>query len=175
MTSNLGAGTESIVHGTGGSEAVNDMMRAKARFDAEHFWSVADGPARVVADTQLTDAMLDEGNVVLYGNADTNAAWDRLLGASPIQVHEGYMSFGDSRRDGEDLLAVWIRPLPGDPRGLVMAVGSSGAAACRMSQRLMVTDPTRETADWTLLDGASMGSGKAQQGMFDRQWQLVAD
>ena len=147
---------------------------AKARFDAEQFWNLADGPARVVADSAVTDDMLNGRNVILYGNADTNTTWARLLDGSPVNVRTGSVTIGERQLDGEDLVMVFVQPLAGDREGLVAAVGTSGPRARRIAWRLPTTDPAQELPDWMVVDSSSMATGVRDSGRFNRHWAPVS-
>ena len=161
-----------MVHGTGGDADVARANWAKARFDAEQFWSLADGSARLVADRDLTPKMLDGVNVILYGNVDTNSAWAELLPNSPIVIRTGSLQVGDQIWEGDDLVTRFIRPLPGDRAGLVVAVGTSNSQASRLVQPIPVTDPTAELTDWMVMSHSTMGA-EPLRGDFDRDWKLV--
>ena len=78
-----------LVYGTLGT--AEDRARAynKARFDAESFWYRGNGSVDVVPDKAFDPAKERDRNVVLYGNADTNAAWATLLGSGPIEIRNG--------------------------------------------------------------------------------------
>ena len=78
-----------FVYGTKGTPEENAWAQTKARFDAETFWYRGNGAIPVIADAAFEGDKYRGRNVVLYGNADTNAAWSSLLGDSPIQVKRG--------------------------------------------------------------------------------------
>ena len=78
-----------LVYGTGGNDEENAWAAAKARYDAEVFWYQGNGSVDVIADTAFDlKADLDR-NVILYGHADMNAAWQPLLGTSPVRGGAG--------------------------------------------------------------------------------------
>ncbi|MEE2907106.1 MAG: hypothetical protein VX527_04655 [Planctomycetota bacterium] len=161
-----------MVHGTGGGEALAHATWAKARFDAEQSWNLADGSVRIVSDRELAPEMLDGVNVILYGNADTNSAWADLMPDCPIKVHTGSVHIGDQAWEGDDLVAMFIQPMPGDRHGLVVAVGSTGAPACRVAQHLPTTDPAATIPDWMLMNRATLGQAPLMAGEFDRDWAI---
>ena len=161
-----------LIHGTRGDEVQNRHSWAKARFDAEYFWSVADGRADVVADTDVTDEMLDGVNVILYGNAETNSLWSRFMVESPIEVGSGGITIGEEEFEGGDLAVIFIRPLPGDPEGLVLAAGVSGAQASEVMQSVLLTHPARNYPDWMLFKSGQVAS-PIHSGSFQRAWELA--
>jgi len=130
-----------FVYGTQGTVEENQWSRAKTRYDAETFWYRGNGAVDVVADTAFVAdrfaATADRNrNVILYGNAETNAAWKLLLGDSPVQVRAGFVTIGDRKIEGDDLACLAIRPRPGSDRALVGVVGGTGAAGMRLTDRL---------------------------------------
>jgi predicted esterase len=125
-----------FVYATRGTREENAWAFAKARFDAEQFWYRGNGSVDVVADTAFNPAAERDRSVILYGNADTHAAWKALLGHSPVQVRRGLVRVGDRDERGDDLACLFLRPRPGSDRALVGAVAGSGLAGMRLTDRL---------------------------------------
>jgi hypothetical protein len=121
---------------TRGTAEENAWAFAKARYDAEQFWYRGNGSIDVLPDTALNASREGDRNVILYGNADTNAAWAALLGDSPIQVRRGLIRVGDRDLTGDDLACLFIRPRPGSDRASVGVVSGSGLAGLRLTDRL---------------------------------------
>jgi hypothetical protein len=74
--------------------------------------------------------------VVLYGNADTNAAWQLLLADSPIQVRRGVVQVGERPITGENLACLLVRPRAGSATAAVGVVAGTGIAGMRLTERL---------------------------------------
>ncbi len=125
-----------FVYGTKGTPEENAWALAKARYDAETFWYRGNGSVDVLPDTAFSDAETRERNVVLYGNADTNAAWGTLLKDSPVQLRRGAVTVGERKLTGEHLACLFLRPRPGSDRACVGVVGGSGLAGMRLTDRL---------------------------------------
>ena len=51
--------------------------------------------------------------MIVYGHAESNAAWPALLGESPVQVRRGQVKVGPRSVTGDDLACLFIRPRPG--------------------------------------------------------------
>jgi hypothetical protein len=94
----------------------------------------------VVADTAFLDAgRVDEfrdGDVILYGHAEVNAAWPVLLGDSPDQVRRGQVRIGGRTVSGDGLACLFCRPRPGNDRTSVGVVAGSGPARLRLNEQL---------------------------------------
>ena len=69
---------------------------SKARLDAETFWVRGNAGIEILPDTAFDPAKFKDRSVILYGNADTNAAWPRLLAGSPVEVRNGWARVGRS-------------------------------------------------------------------------------
>ena len=117
-----------LVYGTRGTTEENARAYSKARFDAEMFWYRGNGSVEVVADTAFDIVKGRDHNVVLYGNADTNALWTVLLGKGPIDVRNGRAGIGDREFTGADLAAYFIRPRLDSQTASVGAVAWTGPA-----------------------------------------------
>ncbi len=178
-----------FVYGTKGTPAENAWALAKARFDAEQFWYRGNGAVEVIPDTafdpKLPPAPLGgEGlgvrgdrNVILFGNADTNAAWKTLLSNSPIQVQRGKIIVGKREEKGDDLACLFIQPRPGSDRALVGAIAGTGLHGMRLTDRLPYFVSGVGYPDWIVLEGSAMTRGLEGirgAGYFGRVWKLDA-
>lgn len=125
-----------LVYGTRGGDAENAWAFAKARYDAETFWYRGNGTLTVIPDTAFGLARYPDQSVVLYGNADTNAAWSELLAGSPVTASNGAVQVGRRTFTGENLGCLFIRPRRDSDRALVGVVGGSGLVGMRSCDRL---------------------------------------
>ena len=113
-----------LVYGTRGTAEETAWAFAKARYDAEAFWYRGNGSLDVLPDTAFDPATERDRGVILYGSADTNAAWKALLSESPVQVRRGAARIGDREIAGDDLACLFLRPRPGSDRALVGVVAA---------------------------------------------------
>lgn len=125
-----------LVYGTKGTPEENAWAYAKARFDSEQFWYRGNATFDVIADVEFRPDRYRDRNIVLYGNAETNAVWQLLLGDSPVQVHRGSVSFGNRAIAGENLACLFVRPRVGSSTAMVGAVAGTGIAGLRLTDRL---------------------------------------
>jgi poly(3-hydroxybutyrate) depolymerase len=124
------------VYGTVGSPEENAWALAKARYDAEVFWYRGNGSVDIVADIGFDASADRDRNVILYGNADSNAAWKALLADNPVQLRRGIVRVGERTVAGEDLGCLFVRPRPGSDQALVGVVTGTGVAGMRVTDRL---------------------------------------
>jgi predicted esterase len=124
-----------FVYGSKGTTEENAWAFAKSRFDAETFWYQGNGSFEVVKDVDFDPSEDPDRNVVLYGNAETNAAWPILLDGSPVQVLPGEIRIGKKKISGEDLGVLFIRPRPASGTAVVGIVGGTGITGMRLTDR----------------------------------------
>jgi poly(3-hydroxybutyrate) depolymerase len=117
-----------LVYGTLGGAEENARAFAKARLDAETFWYRGNAAVDVISDKAFEPAKAPDRNVILYGNADTNALWAGLLGDAPVEIRNGSGRVGDRQFSGADLGAYFIRPRAGSNIASVAAIAWSGPA-----------------------------------------------
>ena len=117
-----------LVYGTLGDAAEDARAFDKARFDAEMFWVRGNSGVEVLPDTAFDPAKFKDRNVILYGNADTNAAWPKLLPGCPVELRNGWARAGGKKFSGADLAAYFIRPRAGSAAASVGVVAWTGRA-----------------------------------------------
>ena len=133
-----------FVYGTRGDADANAATLNKARYDAETFYYRGNASVELQADTQFAlqltaqknKAKPASRNVIIYGNADNNAAWPLLLSDSPVQVRNGWVQIGERRIMGDTLACLFLQPLRGDDAALVGVVAGSGTPGQRLTERL---------------------------------------
>ena len=164
-----------LVYGTHGTDEENTWALAKARYDAETFWYRGNGSFDVIADRDF-DALADTNrNVVLYGNTDTNSAWNELFADCPVQVAPSEVTIGDRSITGDDLAVLAIHPRPFSRKALVGIVAGTGPAGMRLTDRLPYFVSGVAYPDWTVLSPRMLTEGSAgvrATGFFGNDWRL---
>lgn len=125
-----------FVYGTCGTPEENAWAFAKARFDAETFAYRGNGSVDVMPDTAFEPMRERDRSVILYGHAESNAAWPGLLGASPVQVRRGVVEIDDRELRGVDLACLFLRPRLDSDCASVGVVSGSGVAGMRLTDRV---------------------------------------
>lgn len=167
-----------LVYGTRGSAVENAWALAKARYDAETWWYRGNGAADVVADFVFDADAERDRNVVLYGNADTNAAFAALLADSPVSVRRGEVRIGERTLTGDDLALLLVRPRPTSDVALVGVVAGSGAVGERLTERLAYFMSGVHYPDFLVLTPRALTEGVAgvqAAGFFDNDWRISAE
>jgi dienelactone hydrolase len=148
-----------FVFGTSGAPEENDWCRAKARFDAEQWWYQGNGSVDVIADKDFRPEAFANRNVIVYGHAESNAAWKSLLEKAPIQVHRGELFSGARREIGADLAALFIAPRPDSDVASVGVVAGTGLGGMRLLDRTPYLRSGAGYPDWLILDRAAATNG----------------
>jgi dienelactone hydrolase len=126
-----------FVIGTAGSDEENEQLLARARYDGQVWWYRGNGRAPLITDEKYLAGGRVAGNVILYGNEDTNAAWGALIEADfPLQVVRGQIKLGEHAWKGDDLAAVFVAPRRDDPDGLVGVFADTGTRGTRLGYTL---------------------------------------
>ncbi|MGD1048216.1 MAG: prolyl oligopeptidase family serine peptidase, partial [Candidatus Krumholzibacteriaceae bacterium] len=144
-----------LVFGTKGTREENAWAFDKARFDAEKLWYQGNASIDVVRDVDF-DPLAEPGrNVILYGNATTNAAWKTLLSKGPVQVGKAKLRIGGAGAappGGASYGCLFIRPRPGSPAACVGVVSGTDLAGMRLANRIPYLSPGINLPDLTVLD-----------------------
>ncbi len=126
-----------FVYGTGGSLEENRWMYYKARFDAETFGYRGNGSIEIIPDKQFHPGDYPDRNIVLFGNASSNSAWNTLLSGCPVQVTDGKVRIGKKEWKGDDLGIYFIYPRSDSDFtsvGIVAGTGLPGMKATYANQ-----------------------------------------
>jgi pimeloyl-ACP methyl ester carboxylesterase len=164
-----------FVYGTAGNAEENKWNYMKARFDQETWYYRGNGAVDLVADKDYQPARYEARNVILYGNANTNRAWNQLLADCPIQVLRGRIRVGETTLTGEDLGAYFTWPIAHSMQNSVGVVGGSGIRGMNATLANQYFAGGSGFPDFMIfsLDMLSKGAeGLKMAGYFDNDWKL---
>jgi hypothetical protein len=168
-----------LVFGTKGTPEENAWSLARARFDAETFWYRGNGSADIVSDARFLEPgrriEFRDRNVIVYGHAESNAAWPVLLGESPVQVRRGEVKLGPRSVTGDNLACLFIRPRPGSDAASVGVITGSGLTGLRLTERLPYFTSGVAYPDWLLLRAKPLlesPGGPIAAGYFGADWDV---
>jgi len=126
-----------FVYGTKGSNEEDRWNYLKARFDAETFSYRGNGLVEIISDRQFRVNNYKGRNIILYGNADNNRAWNLLLIESPVQVLNNKVIIGEKTITGDDIACYFIRPMKDSADnsiGIISGTGLKGLRAAYPNQ-----------------------------------------
>lgn len=164
-----------FVYGTSGTPEQQDWALSKARYDAEAWWYRANGSVDVISDAEFLFGKQQDRNIILYGNAQTNRAWQPLLGRCPVQVSADAITIGQRTIPGSNLACLLLYPNPDAPDNLVAAVSGTGLPGMRLTERLPYLASGVGYPDVTVFSTDALrdpASGVKAAGFFDHRWSL---
>ena len=170
-----------LVYGTKGTATENDWAKCRSRYDAEVFWYRGNGSVDVLADTAFLDparqAEFQDRGVILYGHAESNAAWPVLLAKCPVQVRRGKVSVGTRTLEGDDLACLVVYPRPDSDQASVGVVAGTGMTGLRLTERLPYFVSGVAYPDCAIFSAHRLEEGKAGlrvAGFFGVDWSIDA-
>jgi poly(3-hydroxybutyrate) depolymerase len=166
-----------FVYGTKGTPEENAWAAAKARFDAETWWYRGNGSVDVVPDEEFDAKREPNRGILLYGNADNNAAWAALLADSPVQVRRGAVEIGTRVLRGDDLACLFCRPRPGSDEACVVAISSTGVAGARAINGASYLTAGTAYPDCTVFGAETLSKGTEgvrAAGFFGMDWGVAS-
>ena len=164
-----------FVYGTQGTAEENAWAFAKARFDQETWQYRANGSVDVIRDIDFSPPAFRHRNLILYGNADTNAAWTQIVDPSTLHVERGRLRCGDREWTGTDLALLAVTPRRDSHVASVGLISGTGLPGMRTLDGLPYFVSGVGYPDWTVLrtrclqDGLS---GIEAAGFFGNDWKL---
>lgn len=164
-----------LVYGTRGARDERNWAREKALFDAQLFWYQGNGRLEVISDQLFDPEKYPDRNVILYGNARTNRAWDDLLADSPVQMDNRTIRIDDYNIHGKGLAALFIRPRKNTTKNLVGVVGGVDLAGMRLTNNLPYLYQGFALPDFVVIDQDVIGGGAGgirRAGFFDDDWKV---
>jgi len=167
-----------LVYGQAGDDEEDALLGARAQYDAALWWYRGNGRAEVVSDARFLGSPRDyqERNVILYGNRDSNVAWDSVLGEDcPIDARRGSLVVGGTVEAGEGTSAVFVYPRKGDSESLVGAFATTDAVGARIGYTLAPFVSGVGYPDYVIYDARVLESGDGgvrAAGWFDAGWRL---
>lgn len=175
-----------FVYGTQGTDEENAWALAKARYDHETWRYRGNGAVDVIADEDFlakTRFIIDQNEytdrgIVLYGNQDTNAAWNHVLSSEVLELRRDRVRIGDRTLEGEDLALLAVRPRKGSDKACVAIVGGTGLVGCRVTDHRSYFVSGVGYPDWTILgvDSLTKGvEGIRAAGFFGVDWSTEAN
>jgi len=162
-----------FVYGTRGTPEENAWAFDKARFDHETWRYRGNGAVDVVSDRELTADGYEHRNVILYGNRDTNMAFDVVLEEPAFDLARDKLSVGERVLEGEDLALIACHPRKGSPAAMVAVIGGTGLPGARVTDFLPYFVSGVGYPDWVVFgaDFPTVGlEGVIGAGFFDNDW-----
>jgi len=162
-----------FVYATGGSTSEREWYQNRARFDAETFYYRGNGSIDVISDKEFSLEKYKERNVVVYGNASNNKAWDLLLKNSPIQINNQQMKVGDKILKGNDLAAYFVYPRKDSKTAMIGVVAGTSEAGMKATWANNYISGITGFPDVMIFKANLLLNGLSEMkvsGFFDNDW-----
>ena len=163
------------VYATQGKTPENDWALSKAKFDAESWYYRGNGAVDLIADTDFDPQNYPDRGVVLYGNANTNAAWSKLLADCPIQVGNGSIKAGTRTFSGDDLAAYFVWPRRDSEVASVAVVSGTGLTGMNAANANQYFSGGSGFPDFMIFTNDMLRSGVdgvKMAGFYNNDWSL---
>jgi predicted esterase len=168
-----------FVYGTEGTPEENAWSLQKARYDAESWYYRGNGAVDVIPDTEFSDVLAMAGRgVVLYGNATTNAAYDKLLKNCPIRLERNRATVGDKTFTGDNTGGYFVYPIQGLHFASVAVIGGTGLPGMRAADANQYFAGGSGFPDFMLFDASLPLQGEKAikaAGYYNNKFELGTD
>jgi predicted esterase len=164
-----------FVYGTVGTAQENEWSLNKAKYDAETWYYRGNGAVDIITDLEFKKNKYQDRGVVLYGNKNTNAAWDILLKECPIQVSRDQIIVGDKKWNGSNLGAYFVWPILESSSSSVSVVSGSGIEGMNAAFANQYFAGASGYPDFMVfsLDMLHAGANAIKiAGFFDNEWKI---
>jgi len=142
---------------------------------AETWWYRGNGTAPILTDVEFLARSVrgEPRNVILFGNEDTNAAWNAIVPeSSPIRARRGSIVLRGEKHEGAGLACLFVHPRS-DVSALVGVFADSGPAGTRLLTTVPVFVSGVGLPDFTLIGPEVLergDDGVLAAGWFDFAW-----
>jgi hypothetical protein len=167
-----------FVYGTRGTDEENAWAFDRARHDAAVFRYRGNGSVDILADVAFRAVDHLDRSVILYGNADTNAAFAAVLDEGPVAVEHDRIRVADRTIRGDDAWLLAIRPRAGSSIASVGIIGGTGLRGMRATDHLPLFVSGVAWPDWTVARASTWRKGAQAilgAGFFAPDWTLGDD
>ncbi|MDZ4847758.1 MAG: prolyl oligopeptidase family serine peptidase [Pirellulaceae bacterium] len=163
-----------IVRPTGSSDnvAIDAWVERELEHAIDHWRLQFRGDARVKLDVEVTQADLDDSNVICFGTPNSNRLIAKLIDKLPLRWSKAEVGFGKQQFDASKVVPLLIYPNPLAPHRYV--VFNSGFTY-REYDYLNNARQTPKLPDWAMIDATTPTTTRAagqviSEGFFDEKW-----
>lgn len=171
-----------LVYGTGGDDARDAALLARARHDAAQWWYRGNGDCPVMSDVEFQSAGGNDlgyyrgGNIILYGNRESNLLWPEVVPEDcPLDVAEYGIRLGDEVWEGDDALALAVYRRKDSDESLVGIIAETGLKGARLGDAMKYFVSGTGYPDYLVISSKVLAEGDKAvlaAGFFDYAWQL---
>jgi predicted esterase len=164
-----------LVYGTKGDSFAVETTLHQARLEAARWWSRANGSVDILPDTEVTQDIMENYNLILFGGPEENSVTAQLNKQLPIRTENGRMFLGKEEIPGDSLAAEFIYPNPLNPGKFVFVHQGIGAAGLELSTFFTTLYAGAGLPDFLIFDRQAKRKGWGGvvcAGFFNQEWQI---
>ncbi len=164
-----------LVFGTKGDSAATEITLHQARLEAARWWRVGNGYAEILPDTEVTQEVMENYNLILFGGPEENLITAQLNEKLPIQIRDNKIFLDKKELSGDGMAVEFIYPNPLNLKKFVFIHEGTNLNELKLSSFF---DPIHSGAglpDFMIFDEEVKlkGWGGVQAaGFFDAGWKL---
>ncbi len=163
-----------LVYGTLGDSRSTENNLHYARLQSYAWWYRANGFVEVLPDTEVTEKIIKNYNLVLFGNSVTNSILKWISYRLPLHIEEGRVIVDRDTIRG-DLCLVEIYPNPLTPEKFVLLYSATTKPAEKLMGLFSTLYAGAGLPDFLVYDKAALKygwGGVKAAGFFDKDWKL---
>ncbi len=169
-----------LVPGTIGTETENEILLHNARIMAQRCWRIANGYTKIVLDRDVSDEMISENNLILFGAPERNSLTEKIAKSTntaetfPFQISKSAITIGKRRLEGSLSLEV-VYPNPVNPKRLMALFAGTTSSAERLSIYFNPLHPGEPVPDFIVYSEEVKKyhwGGVQAAGFFSKNWDL---
>ncbi len=164
-----------LVYGTQGDLSLNEISFNNAWLEAWTWWRKGNGVCEVLPDTEVSDSIIQNYNLILFGGPEVNSITKRVNSSLPIQIRDGYVYFGKTKLPERDLAVEEIYPNPLNPDKFVLLYAGTSEKAEKFCHFFSTLYSGAGVPDFVVYnsDVSKKGwAGTRALGFFNQKWQL---
>lgn len=157
--------------------AVQRWIKQEMDYAGLRWQTLMRGDARFVQDTDVTEAMIRDCNLVCFGDFTSNRYLATVADQLPIQWSKSEIRVGDAAYDPATHVPAFCFPNPKNPdRYVVVNSGMTFREFSNVSNsRQIAMLPDWAVLDVTATDDGIFAGNVVADGFFDEQWKLKRD
>jgi len=164
-----------LVYGTQGSRQATADLLHQARSRAFRWWRRGNGRVDVIPDTSVTDRMIEDYNLVLFGGPAENSITACIGRDLPVRIGRGGIEIGDYLISGHGLAANFVYPNPLSPGNLAVIHMGTDIEGLGLADFFKTIYAGAGLTDYIIYDEAVRTKGWAGvicAGFFDSNWEM---
>ncbi|MCK4549201.1 MAG: prolyl oligopeptidase family serine peptidase, partial [Candidatus Krumholzibacteria bacterium] len=163
-----------FIYGTSGTLKDTEINLREARQDALDWRTWANGNSIIKSDREITREDIENYNLILFGNPETNTLIARMNENLPIRIDKCCVKAGDWEFRGEDVGAKFVYPNPLNPAKYVLI--NSGVSSRAVDKIHRLGDPLYDPLpDYIIFRRQDVNYDRhffLKAGFFDRNWEI---